>query len=137
MVTSIQILIQLYYQLSSFNYLTTNMYDLANHTNNLQHTWQSTWYQTRIDYIWASDTLIPYLHKFEIDNSSSFTNSDHQILISTWSFPFALSRTNQKSKYKRRVFNYKSTSKEDLESFTNQINSNMDIHQVSTNIDTT
>jgi hypothetical protein len=78
-----------------------NMYDLADHTNNLQNTWHSTRYQTRIDYIWAHDALIPYLNEFKLDNSSSSTNSDHQILISTWIFPFAATKARHKSKSKR------------------------------------
>jgi endonuclease/exonuclease/phosphatase family metal-dependent hydrolase len=83
------------------NYLhSTNMYDLADYTDNLQNTWHSSRYQTKIDYIWAHDALIPHLHEFKLDNSSSSTNSDHQILTSTWVFPFATTKIRHKSKSK-------------------------------------
>ena len=76
------------------------MYDLADYTNNLQNTWHSSRYQTRIDYIWAYDSLIPHLQEFKLDNSSASTNSDHQILTSTWTFPFAMTKVRHKSKSK-------------------------------------
>src|SRR6185295_5680444 len=115
------------------NYLHgTNMYDLADYTDNLQNTWQSSRYQTKIDYIWAHDALIPHLHKFKLDNSSSSTNSNHQILTSTWVFPFATTKIRHKSKSKRRIFNYKIMSREDWNNFTDQIDSNMIQHKVPT-----
>ena len=70
------------YQL--LNYLhSISMYDLANYTNNQQNTWHSSRYQNKIDYIWAHEPTTPYLSSFEIDNSSSSTQSDHHILISS------------------------------------------------------
>ena len=124
------------YQL--LNYLhSINLYDLANYSNNTHSTWQSTRYQNRIDYIWANDSLISYLHKFELDNSLSSTNSDHQILISTWKFPFAISKIRNKNRCKRRTYNYKSMTKENWEEFTNQVKTNMTDYRVPTTTDTT
>jgi hypothetical protein len=124
------------YQL--LNYLhSINMYDLANYTSNTLNTWQSSRYQNRIDYIWAYETIIPYLYNFDIDNPSSSTDSDHQILTSSWSFPFAKTKNNHKHKCKRRVYNYKSMSKENWEEFTNAVYTNMVRHQVPTTTNTT
>ena len=38
-----------------------NMYDLAAHTQSLTNTWQSSRFQSRIDYIWANHSIIRYL----------------------------------------------------------------------------
>src|ERR1043165_3537842 len=106
------------YQL--LNYLhSINMYDLANHTNNTDATWQSSRYNSRIDYIWASEQTILFLNKFQIDDSSRITNSDHQMLIAQWTFPFAINKPRKKNKCKRRTFNYKVMTKEKWEDFSN------------------
>ncbi|CAG8830185.1 3537_t:CDS:1, partial [Cetraspora pellucida] len=49
----------------------------------------------------AYDSLISYLQEFKLDNSSASTNSDYQILTSTWTFPFAMTKVKHKSKSKR------------------------------------
>ena len=98
------------YQL--LNYLhSTNIYDLASYTNNTDFTWQSSRYHSRIDYIWASEHTVSFFKKFYLDDSSKATNSDHQILISQWTFPFAL-KSRWKNKCKRRTFNYQAMTKE-------------------------
>src|SRR5260363_286511 len=88
------------------SYLHSNcMYDLADHTNNTQHTWQHNNLSSRIDYIWAHDTIILYLIDFSFQSPLSTTHSDHLILISKWIFPFALSsKLRHKTCYKRRIF---------------------------------
>ena len=108
-----------------------NMYDLADHTNNLEHTWTSSQYSSRIDYIWAYDSIIPFLTKFSTHSSITSTNSDHLILLSQWVFPFALSnKLRHKTRSKRRVFNYKAMTKETWEEFSNQINYNLSIYNI-------
>ena len=67
------------------------MYDLANHTANQQNTWQSSRYSSRINYIWVYYSTIQFLTDFFYEDSLTITNSDHKILVSKWSFPFALS----------------------------------------------
>ena len=84
----------------------SNMYDLASYTNTLDHTWSSNRYSSRIDYIWAAQTIIPYLTTFYLDDPSSSTHSDHQILISQWSFP-TCQQPKHKHRNKRCTFNYK------------------------------
>src|SRR5260364_416353 len=82
-----------------------NMYNLAEHTQSSLPTWQSSRYQSTINYIWAHNPILRYLSKFETDQS----NSDHTILISKWSFPYALFKTRRYStKTHRNVFDYKS-----------------------------
>ncbi|RIB30890.1 DDE superfamily endonuclease-domain-containing protein [Gigaspora rosea] len=75
------------------NYLhSINILDLADFTQNLQYTWHRNRLGSRIDYIWSNDSIIPYLNNFHLDNSASSTNSDHEILVSNWTFPFTFSK---------------------------------------------
>ena len=66
-----------------------NMYDLASHTNTSTPTWHSNRYNSCIDYIWANHSLLRYLISYTTDDPSTCTCSDHNILISTWEFPYA------------------------------------------------
>jgi ribonuclease HI/endonuclease/exonuclease/phosphatase family metal-dependent hydrolase len=114
-----------------------NMYDLADHTNNTQHTWESSRYKSRIDYIWAHDTIIPYLTNFSLIDSSNSTNSDHCILVSQWEFPFAFSnRLHHKNKSKRRIFNYKLMTTEKWEEFSDKVNGLLNLHKTPISTDT-
>src|SRR6185437_7393071 len=57
------------------------------------------------------------------------TNSNHLILISKWSFPFALSsKLRHKTRCKRRVFQYKLMDKEKWEEFSSQCQNNITYH---------
>jgi exonuclease III len=103
-----------------------NMFDIANYTDNTIQTWSSSRYSSRIDYIWASQQIIHYLNTFNILDSSTITESDHKILSSSWTFPFGLQKkTRFKSRTKRKIFNYKSMSKEQWENFANSVTSNI------------
>ena len=85
-----------------------NMYDLADHTNKTQHTWESSRFKSWIDYIWAHDSIITYFTNFLLTDSTTSTFSDHSILVSQWKFLFASSnRLHRKNKSKRRIFSYK------------------------------
>ena len=115
-----------------------NLYDLANHTNNYSFTWYNNQSYSRIDYIWCHQPLIPYLTKFKLEEASTTTESDHKILISNWTFPFANSRKQRhSSKTSRRIYNYKLMNKEKWEEFTNKVNSNLTQNKVPLNPDTT
>ena len=114
----------------------SNMYDLASYTNTLDHTWSSNRYSSRIDYIWAAQPIIPYLTTFYLDDPSSSTHSDHQILISQWSFP-TCQQPKHKHRNKRRTFNYKAMTTEKWEDFTNQINHYIQYHHIPLNTTTT
>src|SRR5260364_211116 len=86
-----------------------NMYYFAEYTQLFLPTQQSSRYQTTIDYIWAHNPILRYFSKFESDQSNTSTNSDHIILISRWSFLYALFKTRRYStKTRRKVFGYKS-----------------------------
>src|SRR5260364_483204 len=87
------------------------MYNLADYTNKLQYTWQCNNLHSHIDYIWAHDSIIPYLIDFTLQEPLTSTQSDHLILISSWAFPLALSsKLRHKTQCKHRVFNYKAMS---------------------------
>lgn len=120
------------------NFLTSNnLYDLADHTSNTSYTWHNNQSTSRIDYIWSYESIIPYLQKFNLENPSTSTGSDHMILTSTWLFPHANS-PNHKQKFKasRRIFDYSSMNKDTWEDFTNQVNYNLTQNRTPTEPDT-
>jgi len=59
------------------------------------------------------------------------------MLIAQWTFPFAINKPRKKNKCKCRTFNYKAMTKEKWEDFSNQINSNIHQHKITTEIDNT
>ena len=66
------------------------MYNLAAHTSFSLPTWQSSRYSSEIDFIWSYYTILTYLTSFETDDTNTNSLSDHKILISCWSFPYAI-----------------------------------------------
>ena len=67
-----------------------NMYNLASHTQNQEHTWHSSRYSSQIDHIWVYHPILTYLTSYTTDDSHTSTQSDHKILTSHWSFSYAL-----------------------------------------------
>ena len=113
------------------------MTNLASHTNSSQPTWYSSRYQNEIDFIWTHDPLFPYLLSFEIDDSDFSTSSDHKILISRWSFPYAFTgHTRHKCKTRRRIFNYKLMTNKTWQAFADQVSSNLISHNTPSTIST-
>ena len=85
-----------------------NMYNLATHTQSLTTTWQNSRFQSCIDYIWVYDSIIRYLTSFHLEDSDTSTRSNHKILISLWTFPYALfGKQRHQTRTCRRVFLYK------------------------------
>ena len=105
------------------------MYNLAEHIQSFLPTWQSSRYQSTIDYIWAHNPILRYLSKFETDQSNTSTNSDHTILISRQSFLYALFKTRRYStKTHRKVFDYKSMNSEQWQNFSDQVTQNLTLN---------
>ena len=106
-----------------------NMYNLASHSNSSSPTWHSSRYSSEIDFIWAYHTILTYLTSFSTDDADSSSLSDHKILISRWSFPYAQhGQRRHKTRTRRRVFNYKIMSDIKWEEFSNQVNSNLNLN---------
>src|SRR5260364_121944 len=79
--------------------------------------------------IWAHNPILRYLSKFETDQSNTSTNSDHTIIISRWSFPYALFKTRRYStKTHRKVFDYKSMNSEQWQNFSDQVTQNLTLN---------
>src|SRR5260364_430447 len=103
-----------------------NMYNLASYTQNNIPTWQSSRYNSQIDYIWVYHPVLAYLTSYDTEDSSTSTQSDHKILISQWSFPHAYQgKPKHKTRTRRRVFNYKVMNKESWEIFSNKVSLNL------------
>jgi hypothetical protein len=84
------------------------MFNLATHTSSSTPTWQSSRFSSEIDFIWSYHTILTYLTSFETDDTNTNSLSDHKILISRWSFPYALlGQRRHKTRTRRRIFNYK------------------------------
>jgi len=114
-----------------------NIYDLADHTNNSSYTWHSSRHHSTIDYIWAYLPLLKYLNSFYLDDAENCTQSDHKILISSWTFPHALTGKNRHStRTKRRTFNYKAMNKEQWEIFADQVSLNLTTNKTPLSIQT-
>src|SRR5690349_2342574 len=102
------------------------MYDLAVHTQSSTDTWNSSRYSSCIDYIWANHSILRYLNSYYDDDPNSSTKSDHQILISSWVFPYAFSgKCRISTRTRRRVFLYKNMNTEQWQLYTDQITSNL------------
>jgi len=102
------------------------MYDLAKHTHSLTPTWHSSRYSSRIDYIWANHTIIRYLTSYHTDDANQSTLSDHNILISAWEFPYAITgKRRSATKSKRRIFAYKQMNQDLWQNFADQVTSNL------------
>ena len=114
-----------------------NMYNLAAHTNSSSSTWHSSRYSSEIDFIWAYHTILTYLTSFNIDDTDSSSLSDHKILISRWSFPYALhGQRRHKTRTRRRIFNYKAMNTTLWEEFANQVNTNLHSNRTPSSTDT-
>ena len=114
-----------------------NMYNLATHTQKQDNTWQSSRYSSQIDYIWAYHPILTYLTSYETDDPHTCTQSDHKILISRWSFPYAYQgKIRHKTRTYKRVFDYKSMDNNRWENFTNQVSSNLSSHNTPLDINT-
>src|SRR5260364_170524 len=103
-----------------------NFIDLSTHTQSLASTWRRAAQHSQIDYIWAYSPLISYLLGFNLDDPKTSTLSDHKILTSQWSFPYAyIGQPKHKSKSRRRIFNYKLMDTEKWQNFADQIMTNL------------
>jgi ribonuclease HI len=103
-----------------------NMYDLAKHTQSSTYTWHSSRFQSNIDYIWANHTILRYLNSFYIEDPDTSTKSDHKILISSWTFPYAfIGKQRAATKTRRRIFSYKNMNEEQWQLYTDQITTNL------------
>src|SRR6185436_15458862 len=115
-----------------------NMYDLAAHTQFLTNTWQSSQFQSRIDYIWANHSIIRYLTSYYTDDSKTSTNSDHKILIFSWSFPYAYTgKRRSATKTRKRVFHYKKMNNKLWQLYTDQVLTNLSFNNTPLNANTT
>jgi len=115
-----------------------NMYDLASHTNTSTSTWHSNRYNSCIDYIWANHSLLRYLTSYTTDDPSTCTCSDHNILISTWEFPYAFTGKRRiATKTRRKIFQYKNMTNELWQNFTDQVSSNLKPNHTSSSTQTT
>ena len=114
------------------------MYDLVSHTQSLTNTWQSSQFQSRIDYIWANHSIIRYLTSYYTDDPKTSTDSDHKILTSSWSFPYAYSgKRRSATKTRKRTFLYKKMNEELWQLYTDQVSTNLSSNNTSTTINTT
>jgi hypothetical protein len=108
----------------------SNMYDIGAHFNNKHSTWSNNTSSSRIDYIWTDQFNIQFLLSYSLDNSQTSTFSDHLILSSTWTFPHAYSKPLRKhTGINRRIFNYKTMSTENWESFANTLSQKLLLHK--------
>ena len=107
-----------------------NLYNLASHTQSFIPTWQSSRYSSSIDYIWANQPILRYLNSFIIEDPDTSTKSDHKILISNWSFPYAYSgKPRYSTKTRRRTFLYKNMNNEQWQLFSDQVTLNLTTNQ--------
>jgi endonuclease/exonuclease/phosphatase family metal-dependent hydrolase len=103
-----------------------NMYNLATHTETLAPTWHSSRDSSSIDYIWANQPILRYLTSYYMDDPDTSTKSDHQILISSWTFPYAyIGKLRHSTKTRRRIFLYKNMNKDLWQLFTDQVTLNL------------
>src|SRR5260363_429576 len=58
-----------------------NMYNLTSHIQNNNLTWQSSRYNSQIDYKWVYYTVLAYLTLYDTEDLSMSTQSDYKILI--------------------------------------------------------
>ena len=115
-----------------------NMYDLAAHTQSLTNTWQSSRFQSQINYIWANYSIIRYLTSYYTDDPKTSTDSDHKILTSSWSFPYAYSgKRRSATKTRKRTFFYKKMNEKLWQLYTDQVSTNLSSNNTPTTVNTT
>src|SRR5260364_81673 len=84
------------------------MFDIGAHYNNTHYTWLNRINQSRIDYIWTDSFNIQFLLFYNMNNSQTSTLSDHLILLTSWTFSNAYSKSScLHTSISRRIFNYK------------------------------
>ena len=77
------------------------------------------------------------LTSFDTDDSNTSTRSDHKILISSWTFPYAfIGKHRATTKTRRRIFLYKNMNNEQWQTYSDQISSNLKANKTPLSIDT-
>ena len=81
--------------------------------------------------------ILTYLTSYDTDDPHTSTQSDHKILISQWSFPYALQgKIIHKTRTNRRIFDYKAMDNKKWEDFATQVSSNLSFHSTPLTTDT-
>ena len=98
-----------------------NAISLLDFHNITQPTWTGPISTSQIDDIWCTSDLVLDLETPSIQSAAFITDSDHDIISTTWHVQIQKLNTPRNKKRKRKIYQYEKMSKENWEEFSNNV----------------